>query len=193
MSTRRVTQGLTLVELLTVIAIVVVLLALAVPSFVSFIARQRVNSITNELVHDMQYARSEAMQRKQKVYLIFGTALSGQACYLIYISSDPNPSCNVCGGAGPCQLTYPLKEVVVPSSIGFATSPSVAAKTPSGRIDFLPERQLTATGLAMVDPPLWNVQVASSVSGRLLMAVDAAGRSKVCSPDGSISGAKACD
>jgi Tfp pilus assembly protein FimT len=180
---------------MTTIAIVVVLLTLAIPSFTTFIARQRVRSITSELVHDMQYARSEAIQRKRPVYLSFGTAPNGEACYHLYVTLNPGVICNSCGfGSAPCQMTIALKDVSVPTSISFSTSPSVDATAHRGRIDFYPERLAVASApdLTMVDPVTWNVLVASSVSGKLTMTIDATGQSHVCSPDSSISGAATC-
>lgn len=59
--------GFTLIELLVTISIAAVLLAMAVPGFVSTINRSRLSGAANELVASLQYARSEAIKRNLAV------------------------------------------------------------------------------------------------------------------------------
>ena len=55
-------KGLTLIELLIVIAIIAILAALAAPSFRDLIRRQQVNGETNILFSLIYLARSEAIK-----------------------------------------------------------------------------------------------------------------------------------
>lgn len=61
--------GLTLIELLTTIAIVALLAVVAVPSFKGMTTNNRMVSAINELVADLQYARSEAIKRGRTITL----------------------------------------------------------------------------------------------------------------------------
>ena len=61
--------GITLVELLIVIAIAAILASLAGPSFSDFINRTRQNSVVSQLVSDLNRARSEAIKRNTPVLL----------------------------------------------------------------------------------------------------------------------------
>ena len=65
--------GFTLVELITVVAIVGVLAALAGPSFTEMIARQRLRTGAFDLVGDLMLARSEAIKRGVNVTVTPGT------------------------------------------------------------------------------------------------------------------------
>jgi type IV fimbrial biogenesis protein FimT len=56
-------HGFTMVELVVAMTVAGVLLALAVPSFTTFIYNQRATSATNSLVLTMNLARSEAIKR----------------------------------------------------------------------------------------------------------------------------------
>lgn len=56
-------RGFTMIELLTAIALAAVIMGLAVPSFIDFMIRNRLNSYNNEFVAALAIARSEAVRR----------------------------------------------------------------------------------------------------------------------------------
>lgn len=68
-----------MIELMVVVAIIAILAALAMPSFTSLLARKRVEGVVSELATDLQYARSEAVQRNAAVTVTFGPS-----CYVIH-------------------------------------------------------------------------------------------------------------
>lgn len=70
-------RGFTLIELMIVLAIVAILLATAVPSFVEQVALRRLEGVANELSADLQYARTEAISKnKQVIVTATGTGYS---------------------------------------------------------------------------------------------------------------------
>jgi type IV fimbrial biogenesis protein FimT len=70
--------GFTLVELLTAIAVLAVLLALAVPNFNDATLSARLNGFANSLVASAQVARSEAIKRNRDITLCRST--NGTSC-----------------------------------------------------------------------------------------------------------------
>lgn len=60
-------RGFTLIELLVTITVLVILLAIAAPSFQSMASRNRLTSETNNLVSALAIARSEAIKRGRVV------------------------------------------------------------------------------------------------------------------------------
>lgn len=60
-------HGFTLNELIITLAIMAVLLGLAVPAFSSLMRSIRLTTIHNELIADLNYARSEAIKRESPV------------------------------------------------------------------------------------------------------------------------------
>ena len=64
-------RGFTLVELLTVVSMVAILAAIAVPSFRQLIAAQRVRSATSALTESLWLARAEATKRNTNVGFLF--------------------------------------------------------------------------------------------------------------------------
>lgn len=66
---RSASQGFTLIELMVTVAILGIVLALGVPSFVGTLAQNRMATQTNELVASLNLARMEAVRRSQSVTL----------------------------------------------------------------------------------------------------------------------------
>jgi type IV fimbrial biogenesis protein FimT len=66
-------HGFTLIELMTGIAVLGILLALAVPGFREFTRNNRVTAAQNDLVTAMSFARSEALKRTVPVSICAST------------------------------------------------------------------------------------------------------------------------
>lgn len=64
---RRNSAGFTLIELIVVLTIAGVLLGVALPSFRSFVANNRLSAQSNELLGDLHFARSEAIRRGTRI------------------------------------------------------------------------------------------------------------------------------
>ncbi|MGZ8928615.1 MAG: GspH/FimT family pseudopilin [Methylobacter sp.] len=90
-------QGVTLMELLTVIAIIGILASLAVPSYRDMIEKNRLKEAAESLAADMQFTRTEAIKRSTDLRL---TLVAGTWCYGI---DDGNTAC-ACGTAGDCAI-----------------------------------------------------------------------------------------
>lgn len=62
-------DGFTLIELMVTIAIAAIVLTMGVPSFLSLIQNNRMITVTNDFVTDLNLARSEAIKRSSRVTL----------------------------------------------------------------------------------------------------------------------------
>ena len=67
--TNTLQRGLTLIELLVTMAIAAILLTIAVPSFIDFITSSTASGYANDLLADLNLARSEAIARGVRVTL----------------------------------------------------------------------------------------------------------------------------
>ena len=63
-------HGFTLIELMVTIAVMVILMSVAVPSFVSFRRNSELRGTANSFLAAMSAARAEAMKRGVKVYVV---------------------------------------------------------------------------------------------------------------------------
>lgn len=89
--------GMTLIELLVMLAIVVISALLAIPSFISLIQHYRITTAADNLYATLQYARTESIKRNTSVYVSITTGDSW--CYGVNAGS----ACD-CAVAGSCNL-----------------------------------------------------------------------------------------
>jgi len=164
-------SGFTLLEVLIVIAIAVVLGAMALPSYNSLIARQRLVATASDLQVDISLAREEASRRGQAVYLVFRPGK--QWCYAIstHAAADCHGQAAVAGGA----LIKVVRSTDHPGiDLGQATTMAL-----DGRIG----ASLLGEGLA---------RFASSHGMQLQVRLGPLGRSAVCAPGAPVAGTPAC-
>ncbi len=64
---RRASRGFTLIEMLVTLTVLAILMGIGVPSFRSFVAGQRVKTVSNDLMTALMQARSEAVKRNANV------------------------------------------------------------------------------------------------------------------------------
>ncbi|MBI5258737.1 MAG: GspH/FimT family pseudopilin [Burkholderiales bacterium] len=96
-------RGLTLIEILTAVAIVAILAASAAPSFISTFARVRLEGSVNALAIDLQYARSEALRRRTTATV---SVLAGGHSYTVsYLDAGTNAQVELKTVTMPDDLT----------------------------------------------------------------------------------------
>lgn len=109
--TARKTKGLTLIELMVVVAIAVLLLSLTAGRFREFIRIQRLKAVTTQLVTDLGFARSEAASRSVPVYFTWRSAPGlGLTCYSLYLSTSLACECQL-GVGSSCAAPATQTEV----------------------------------------------------------------------------------
>lgn len=178
-------SGFTLIELMVVIAIVAILASLAAPSFKSLLAKKRVEGVMSELVTDLEYARSEAVQRNTPVQVTLGSN-----CYVIHTQAN----------VAPVTPTSCVQNAGIASTIGSGeieikttkiSSGTTASLSPtSGTIVFDPVR-----GMATISSGASPIIANSSVDSWQLRAnISTVGRVSICSAAGAgvISGYSSC-
>lgn len=97
MQSRQRQTGLTMIELMIVVAIAAILATIAAPSFNDFITDTRLTSTMSQLSGDLNRARSEAIKRNARVFVCVRDA-AGTSCGT---STDWGNGWLVCSDASP--------------------------------------------------------------------------------------------
>lgn len=187
-------RGFTLIELGLVAAVTAVLIVIAAPSLADFIRLQRLKGVNAQLVTDLQFARSQALARRQYVAVEFHSNET-LTCYTIYAPASKTDFCDCRSGAGaacPAGLDE-IRTVVVPRTDSVEIFP-FAATEPAFAYDYI-VGGLMNIPLDLPWEPLGSYAVQASLdSSRVLRTtVGAAGRVSVCAPSSTSVGAPRCE
>jgi type IV fimbrial biogenesis protein FimT len=163
--------GFTLLELVIALTIVGMLGAMALPSFASLVARQRLHAAAHHLQADIAQARQEAGKRAQPVHLVF--QLGTQWCYAL--SAGIGIDCRqavVAPGNGVIKV------------VRAADHPGVLLlEATAMALDGRSGGSLTGPG---------HARFASSEGQLLQVRLGQLGRASVCAPAAKVAGIAAC-
>lgn len=141
MKQKNSSSGMTLIELMIVVAIMGIIAALAVPKFKDLITKNRVKTIAESLYTDLQYARSLAITSNKTVYVSFTRTSATDWCYGVQSTTVCNCATEVCGIREGSSSDYNNIEMendvssLVGSNIGY--SPLRGTASPNGYISFV--------------------------------------------------------
>ncbi len=180
-------RGFTLIELLITVAIASILITLVAPSFTAYFAKKRVEGLISELVTDLYYSRSEAVQRNTSIQITLGAN-----CYVIHdlkaIASTASSATSCVQAAGTASTIgsgeTELKTVKIAAGSPASFSPG------TGTILFDPVR-----GMATISSGTDTITATSSIGSWVLRAnITQMGKIKTCSPSGlgNVTGYSTC-
>ncbi len=135
--------GFTLMELMVTVSIAAILMGIAVPSFTSTIASNRLTTNANALITVLSFARSEAIKRGKQVTVLRKGATSAQweSGWNVFVDNDgdenPDNDANgtLCGSTSDgCELlrSYDALPTGYTLRTGSSTYKDYAAFLPSG-------------------------------------------------------------
>lgn len=161
--TRRTRRGLTLIELAVVMALLVTLATLALPSMVDTLARHRVRAAGEALVAEMADARFAAAQRQHAMHVGFATGADW--CWALATA----PACD-CRVPQACRV----------KAMGAAQFKGVDLQA-SQDVQFEPGGRGSG-----------HAELKSSRGHVLRAEVGPSGRPRLCAPGGVVPGVPAC-
>jgi prepilin-type N-terminal cleavage/methylation domain-containing protein len=208
--------GFTIVELMVVVAIVAVVLVLAAPSFRDMMELRRLRGTGDQLITDLQFARSEAVSRQELVGFSFAAdTTTGLTCYTVHTCGNVAAAACRCECASspnnPCVTSTQMRNirtVLLPSSGNVRLAPVLiagASGTPEDHILFdpatggMPSHFNESVMLGKADETLkfwalaWLISRGNSTGEPTIRTeVSPAGRPSACAPGGRVPGLKTC-
>lgn len=92
-------NGLSLIEVLVVVAILGILMAVGLPEFRTLIADQRLRSAASDLVGELAYARAEAIKQQRRV-VVERTGATWRDGWKVYVDANANNTDDDASSAG---------------------------------------------------------------------------------------------
>jgi type IV fimbrial biogenesis protein FimT len=170
-------RGVTLIEAMSVVAILSIVCGTALPSFTSLRQRAELAGVAAQVETDVQFARSQATAFGHPVQLTLRES-GGATCYMVH--TGPAAQCS-CGGtaAAACSGDSELLR-----SVSLAASGDVQVRSASKSIAFDPVRG-TAT-------PTATLRVEARDGRAIHQVINLLGRVRSCSPGGRLAGEATC-
>jgi type IV fimbrial biogenesis protein FimT len=169
---RRQARGFTLLELAIALAITAVLAAMALPTFASLVARQRLQAAAEHLKADIALARQEAGRRAQPVHLVFQPG--SQWCYAIGTGAVGDCRQALAGGPGSGLIKLVRGSDQPGVQLLLATPMTLDSRTGAS---------LRSDSLA---------RFVSAEGQQLQVRLNRLGHTSVCAPAAAVAGTPAC-
>lgn len=165
-------SGVTLIELLIVLAATAILFAAAIPTFTDMLERYRVKAATEKLFLFLHHAKSEAIKRNRRIHLTFNLSNGGAVwCYGLKIDA----TCD-CTTEGSCQIDGVQKVINSNEFAGVSIEPHISL--PGNYFIFENVRWIMASTYG-------HIRFISSQGKQARVIVSRIGRIRTCSPQGS--------
>ena len=174
---RRTQRGLTLIECVVTLAIIVITLGAAIPTFTQARERRHLEGAAAQLATDLRHARSLAVSHRAPVRFSVQQASDG-SCYVVHTGSAGDCQCTG-SGTSSCRGS-----AQVLSAVGFERAGPVHLASNSASMLFDPDRgTVTPTG---------TLSLQQQGGPTIRQIVNIMGRVRSCSPGAAAAGYVAC-
>lgn len=168
-------SGFTLLELLATVAIVAILFALAVPTFIGMLERASLKEAVENIASDIHFMRSESLKRKADLVLSFNTVTW---CYGVEEKASPavSPNCNCSASPSTCTI-----KSVPGSRFNRVDSTATTATNGDHQVSWV-RGTMTTDSITLDTESGYDLRIETNPVGRVW----------VCSPSDNVAGYPSC-
>lgn len=177
MQAKRKQTGITLIEMAATSTVLAIAVGSVVPSYSGMLTRRAVEGTAAQLATDLQYIRSAAVARNTGLRIAFGSA-GADACYVIHTGPAGACTCSAAAASVCTGSAEELKTVQLPASAPARLHSNVASML------FHPVHGTTT--------PAGTLRVFDARGQEIKHVVNVMGRTRSCSPQGTIKGYPVC-
>lgn len=177
-SNRSQQRGISMIEAMSVVAILSILCGTALPSFSSLRQRVDLAGVAAQVETDVQFARGQAAAMGHPVRLTLREN-AGATCYMVH--TGPAAECN-CGSSGTAASCAGDAELL--RSVSLPAAGDVQVRSASRSITFDPVKG-TVT-------PTATLRVVARDGRAIHQVINLLGRVRSCAPGGRLAGELAC-
>ena len=204
-------SGLTLIELMVVVAVIGIIALVAAPSFRDMLELRRLKGVSTQFLTDVQFARSEAASRQELTGITFPatTGPAAGSCYIIQscgtaVAEDCRCDCTAAPGARCVAPMREIKTVSFSPGLGVKLAPEItlpaiitleliAFEPATGRLSTVYWGYIGGARTLATDEFLGLAQLTrTGATAKLRTEISVAGRPRNCSPGGVVSGVNSC-
>ncbi|TDU30785.1 prepilin-type N-terminal cleavage/methylation domain-containing protein [Panacagrimonas perspica] len=165
--------GFTLIELVTTMALLLLIVMSTAPSFAAIVERSRLRTVVERLRADITLTHTEALLRHRTVVLSFHRSEDGQEwCYGLSLADRCD--CRIASGPGACELDEGVSTRVTGADSPGVRSAALPFALNGGRLIVPGARPTLTAGSARF----------ASAHGQAEVRVASTGRVRLCSPAG---------
>ncbi|AOX99657.1 Tfp pilus assembly protein FimT/FimU [Jeongeupia sp. USM3] len=148
MVTLHIQRGFTLIELMATVAVLGILLAIGIPSFTDLLNRKRLESVGNNTLSLIAYAKSEALKRNVDVTLLMTRTSASDWRIRAALPAPAADADGICDADTPCDLrTMAAAEVPSVQLAELSTQFNNTVLDPIRLLPAFPDGTSTARGL----------------------------------------------
>ena len=178
-ATARRNAGFTLIECCVAMSVATVLATTAVPGLQSMLDGQKLRNASADLASDLRLARDAALTRGENVRITFKAA-AGASCTIVHTGAAADCVC----GADPAVPPSCTGKATLLHATRLATASRVTLATNAASVVFDPQHG-TST-------PTATYRLVAADGREIRQIVNVMGRVRSCSPQGGVTGQRAC-
>lgn len=177
---RHGSQGFTLIELMVTIALLVIMMALAAPSFLSFRRNSELASISNSFLAALNTARTEAMKRNMFAMVVpLNADNDWSKGWLVFVDTDDDKAFD------STKDILVMQQEAPPSYITLTGNNSTAASASYVRYDGSGFSRPTGTDVPNTTLTISRSDAADDFRQIRRVKIAVTGRARVCTPTAS--------